>query len=200
MNLGRQYLMRTQNICKTSSGKEMEDTKHHRSRPLSNQFTIYIWKIQPCFNIFECQGVKLKVETPIHDSIRELITWECKEHGVHIMNVLANLKGSARRWNLNFWRLSRAILHKLFGRKGVVDTYSWPIDLSKRKQRNNCEATQMIMARKVHVYFENWEFHLVTPPKCQKLPSSIPKTAHVKFRATSSSLSATLWCYYRGQN
>jgi hypothetical protein len=24
--------------------------------------------------------------------------------------------------------------------------------------------------------------HLVTPPKCQKLPSSIPKTAHVKFR------------------
>jgi hypothetical protein len=23
-----------------------------------------------------------KVETPIHDSIRELITWECKEHGV----------------------------------------------------------------------------------------------------------------------
>jgi hypothetical protein len=30
-------------------------------------------------------------------------------------------------------------------------------------------------------------FHLVTPPKCQKLPSSIPKTAHVKFRATSCS-------------
>lgn len=27
MNLGHQYLMRTQNICKTSSGKEMEDTK-----------------------------------------------------------------------------------------------------------------------------------------------------------------------------
>jgi hypothetical protein len=23
-----------------------------------------------------------KVETPIHDRIRELITWECKEHGV----------------------------------------------------------------------------------------------------------------------
>jgi hypothetical protein len=33
-----------------------------------------------------------KVETPIHDSIRELITWECKEHGVNIMNVLANPK------------------------------------------------------------------------------------------------------------
>jgi hypothetical protein len=25
---------------------------------------------------------RTKVETPIHDSIRELITWECKEHGV----------------------------------------------------------------------------------------------------------------------
>ena len=24
-----------------------------------------------------------KVETPIHDSIRELITWECKEHGMN---------------------------------------------------------------------------------------------------------------------
>jgi hypothetical protein len=24
----------------------------------------------------------LTVETPIHDSIRESITWECKEHGV----------------------------------------------------------------------------------------------------------------------
>jgi hypothetical protein len=24
----------------------------------------------------------VKVETPIHDSIRELLTWECKKHGV----------------------------------------------------------------------------------------------------------------------
>jgi hypothetical protein len=23
-----------------------------------------------------------KVETPIHDNLRELVTWECKEHGV----------------------------------------------------------------------------------------------------------------------
>jgi hypothetical protein len=46
-----------------------------------------------------------KVETPIHDSIRELITWECKEHGVNIMNVLPNPKGSVGRWILNFWRL-----------------------------------------------------------------------------------------------
>jgi hypothetical protein len=29
---------------------------------------------------FRCVGVK--VETPIHDSVRELVTWECKEHGV----------------------------------------------------------------------------------------------------------------------
>jgi hypothetical protein len=37
--------------------------------------------------------LKDKVETPIHDSIRELVTWECKEHGVNIMNVLPNPKG-----------------------------------------------------------------------------------------------------------
>ena len=35
-----------------------------------------------------------KAETPIHNNIRELVTWECKEHGVQIINVLANLKGS----------------------------------------------------------------------------------------------------------
>ena len=30
-----------------------------------------------------CKSFSLsKVEAPIHDSIRELITWECKEHGV----------------------------------------------------------------------------------------------------------------------
>jgi hypothetical protein len=51
-----------------------------------------------------------------------------------------------------------------------------------------------MMARKVHVCIKNWKFHLVTPPKCLKLPSSIPKTAHVKFRATSGSLSTTLSC------
>jgi hypothetical protein len=49
-----------------------------------------------------------KVETPIHDNIRELVTWECKEHGVTIiMNVLANPTGSVGRWNLNFWRLEQ---------------------------------------------------------------------------------------------
>jgi hypothetical protein len=28
--------------------------------------------------------VHTKVETPIHDNIRELVTWECKEHGVKL--------------------------------------------------------------------------------------------------------------------
>jgi hypothetical protein len=50
---------------------------------------------------------RCKVETSIHDIIRELVTWECKEHGVNIMNVLANPKGSVGRWNLNFWRLEQ---------------------------------------------------------------------------------------------
>jgi hypothetical protein len=27
-------------------------------------------------------SLRTKVETPIHDNIRELVTWECKEHGV----------------------------------------------------------------------------------------------------------------------
>jgi hypothetical protein len=66
----------------------------------------------------------VKVETPIHDSIRELVTWECKEHGVNIMNVLANPKGSVGRWNLNFWRFEQ--FYTNFGSKGVVDTYSKP--------------------------------------------------------------------------
>jgi hypothetical protein len=27
-------------------------------------------------------GIDIKVETPIHDNMRELVTWECNEHGV----------------------------------------------------------------------------------------------------------------------
>ena len=50
-----------------------------------------------------------------------------------------------------------------------------------------------MMARKTHVGIEYWEFHLVTPPKCQNLPYSIPKTVHVKFRATLGSMLTTLW-------
>ena len=45
---------------------------------------------------------RTKVERPIHDNIRELVTWECKEHGVKFMNVLANPKGSVGRWGSEF--------------------------------------------------------------------------------------------------
>jgi hypothetical protein len=48
-----------------------------------------------------------KAEPPIHDNIRELITWECKEHGVNIMKVVASPKGSVGHWNRNFWRLEQ---------------------------------------------------------------------------------------------
>jgi len=65
-----------------------------------------------------------KVGTHVHDNIRNLITWECKEHGVKIVNVLANLKGSVGRWNLNVWRLEQ--FYTKFWSKGVVDTYSKP--------------------------------------------------------------------------
>ena len=34
-----------------------------------------------------------KVETPIHDSIRELVTWEWQRAWSEIMNVLVNPKG-----------------------------------------------------------------------------------------------------------
>jgi hypothetical protein len=52
-----------------------------------------------------------KVETPVHDSIRELITWECKEHGVNIMDVLANPKRKCWALESEFLE-ARAIYHK----------------------------------------------------------------------------------------
>jgi hypothetical protein len=92
------------------------------------------------------------------------------------MNVLVNPKGSVGRWN--FWRLEH--FTQIFEAR-MLKTPILSHRLIQNKQRNNCEATEM-MVRKVHVCIKNWEFHLVTPPKCLKLPSSIPKTAHVKFR------------------
>jgi hypothetical protein len=79
------------------------------------------------------------------------------------MNVLANLEGSVGRWNLNFGGLSNftQIL-----KQGCCRHVALTYRCIQKKQRNNCEATQM-MARKVRVYFKDWEFHLVTPPKCQ---------------------------------
>jgi hypothetical protein len=142
-------------------------------------------------------GFCCKVETSIHDSIRELITWEWKEHGVKHHECVS--KSKRKCWALESDFLEAwAILHKYL-KQGCCRHLFFTHRCIQMKQRNNCEGTQM-MVRKVHVYFKNWEFHLVTLPKCQKLPSSIPKTVHVKFRATSSSLSTTLWCYYRGQN
>jgi hypothetical protein len=45
------------------------------------------------------------------------------------MNVLANLKGSVGRWNLNFWRLEQ-FLHK-FLKQGCCRHLFQAIDLSK---------------------------------------------------------------------
>jgi hypothetical protein len=55
------------------------------------------------------------------------------------MNVLANLKGIDGRWDLHFGRLEQ--FYTNFRSKGVLDTYSKPIDSSKTNKRNNCEAT-----------------------------------------------------------
>ena len=57
--------------------------------------------------------IPTKVETPIHDSIRELVTWGVQRAWSEIMNVLADPKGSARRWNLEFLE-AWAILHNFF--------------------------------------------------------------------------------------
>jgi hypothetical protein len=43
------------------------------------------WRFRVTYPTLSAWPVKdrnVKVETPIHDSIRELITWECKEHGL----------------------------------------------------------------------------------------------------------------------
>ena len=71
------------------------------------------------------------------------------------MNVLANLKGSARRWNQIFGGLSN--FTQIFEAR-VLETPILSQRLVQNKQRNNCEATKM-MARKIHVCIKNWEFH-----------------------------------------
>jgi hypothetical protein len=74
-----------------------------------------------------------KVETPIHDSIRELVTWECKEHGMNIMNVLAHPKGKCWALESEFliWRLEE--FYTNFLSKGVVECRHLfqAVDLSK---------------------------------------------------------------------
>jgi len=69
-------------------------------RPLNKHKNLhfdYEWIIHMSCNNYEANGyghtldlpaishtncMFLKVETPIHDNTRELVTWECKEHGV----------------------------------------------------------------------------------------------------------------------
>ena len=65
-----------------------------------------------------------KVETPIHDSIRELITWECKEHGVNIMNVLANPKGKCWGVGIGILEAFKNNFTQFFEARVVVDTCS----------------------------------------------------------------------------
>jgi hypothetical protein len=71
-----------------------------------------------------------------------------------------------------FWPLESdflkawTILHKLL-KQGCCSHLFLSHRLIQNKQRNNCEAIEM-MARKIHVCIKNWEFHLVTPLKCQK--------------------------------
>ena len=107
---------------------------------------------------------KCKVETPIHDdSIRELVTWECKEHGVKIiMNVLANPKGSVGCWNLNFWRLQR--FYTSFWSKGCCRHLVFLTHRCiQKKQRNNCLWSNTNDGEKSSCIFKkNWEFYLVT--------------------------------------
>jgi hypothetical protein len=56
-----------------------------------NQLKSLIWLSHGCSTAQKspwvvCRDVSQetynKIETPIHDKLRELVTWECKEHGV----------------------------------------------------------------------------------------------------------------------
>jgi hypothetical protein len=138
-----------------------------------------------------------KVETPIHDSTRELVTWKWKE--IMEWNHECVCKSERRCWALESEFLEAwAILHKFLKQRCCRHLFQ-AVNLSKTNKGAHVKQ-QKWWWEKVHVCIKNWEFHLVTPPRCQKLPSSITKTTHVKFWATSGSLPTTLWWYYRRQN
>ena len=101
--------------------------------------------------------------------------------------MLAYPTRSVGHWNLNFWRLEQ--FYTNFLSKGLVDTYSKPYTYLKQT-KEHYEATEM-MTRKVDVCAYNWEFHSSDTSQTLKLSSSITKTAHEKFRATSGSLPTT---------
>ena len=53
----------------------MTKTKFTTPRPHGLHENLGLHKVQGLLD-------SSKVETPIHDNIRELVTWDCKEHGV----------------------------------------------------------------------------------------------------------------------
>ena len=76
--------------------------------PIDRERHPSVFKIE-VFNALQMQfgPSKYKVETPIHDSTREIGNMGVQRAWSEIMNVLAKAKGSVERWNLNFWRLEQ---------------------------------------------------------------------------------------------
>jgi len=96
--------------------------------------------------------LKVKVETPIHDSIRELVIWECKEHGlmprshqtfrlvsiVRLLGIMFRFRcwpttfytittGDANGWCCNWpvWSTPQWIMKVLANLKGSVGRWNW---------------------------------------------------------------------------
>jgi hypothetical protein len=67
-----------------SSSRRMD---HHLVIQIDNDprfKNLLCWDIQVFSSLIKTKQLFFshKVETPIHDNIRELVTWECKEYGV----------------------------------------------------------------------------------------------------------------------
>ena len=138
-----------------------------------------------------------KVEIPVHDNIRELVTWECKEHGVKNHECVSKSeRASVGLWNLNFWRLEQF----------YTNIWKWGcyrhLFLTHRlypKQTKEQLCSNRSDGEKSSCMYSKLGVPSSGTSQMSKLPSSIPKTAHVKFWTTSGSLSTTLWWYYKGQ-
>jgi hypothetical protein len=95
-----------------------------------------------------------KVETPIHDSIRELVTWEWNHECVS--------KSERKCWALESEFLEAwAILHK-FLKQGSCRHLFLSHRLIQNKQRNNCEATKS-MARLSPLKRVMFNYHTLVP-------------------------------------
>ena len=115
---------------------------HHCLNLPCNKFLPYITCFPTCIPTSTTEPFQAKVE-------RDTYSWQykgidnlgmqraCSEHH----ECVTKSKGSVGRWNLNFWRLSRAILHK-FLKQGCCRHLFLSHRLIQNKQRNNCEATQ----------------------------------------------------------